>query len=60
MVNEFAEPSCPQWVKIAGFTNPNQQWFTSSWGVHTMRGGIILGDTTVLVSGLLLYVWKGF
>ena len=43
MGNELAEP-CPQWVEIAGFTNPSQQWCTSSLGFRTVRGGIVRGD----------------
>ena len=44
MGNELAEPSCPQWVDTAGFTNPSQQWCTCSWNFHTVRGGAVRGD----------------
>ena len=45
MVNELAEPSCPQWMETACFTNPSQQRCTRSWGFHTVQGGIVRGDT---------------
>ena len=44
MVNEPAEPSCPQRVETTGFTNPSQQWCTRHWGFHAVRGGIVRGD----------------
>ena len=44
MGNELAEPSCPQWVDTAGFTNTSQQWCTCSWNFHTVRGGAVRGD----------------
>ena len=45
MVNDPAEASCPQWVETAGFTNPTKQWCTRSWGFHTVRAGIVRGDS---------------
>ena len=40
-VNELAELLTPiDWVWSTGFTNPNQQWCTLSWGFHTVWGGI--------------------
>lgn len=38
MVNELAEPSCPQWVEAAGLTTPPQQWRTRS--LIAYRGGL--------------------
>ena len=40
LADELAEPSCPQWVETAGFTNPTQEWCAQSWGFHIVRGGI--------------------
>ena len=53
-VNELAERLTPIGCgQLASrFTNPNQQWYTLSWGFHTVWGGI---DPwiTVSVPGLL-------
>ena len=44
MVNEPAEPSCPQWVETAGFANPSQQWYTVlAVGVSTLYGAVSSG-----------------
>lgn len=43
MATELAELSFPQWMGTAGFTNPNQQWCTQTWGFHTVWGGIDSG-----------------
>ena len=47
MVNELAEPSCPQLVWTTGFTNPSQQRCTRSWGFHTVRAGVVSGHNHI-------------
>ena len=44
IVNELAEPSCPQWVATTGLTNASQQWGTRIWGFHTVPAGIVPVD----------------
>ena len=44
MLNEFAEPCCPNWVGTAGFTNPSQQLCTRSWGFHRVPADIFPAD----------------
>ena len=45
MVNEPAEPSCPQWVETAGFTNPASNGVPAV-GVSTPYGAVSSGRIT--------------
>ena len=38
--DELAELLTPIGCESAGFTSPNQQWSTLSWGFHTVWSGI--------------------
>ena len=61
MVNELAEPPCPQRVETAGLTNPSEQWCTHSWGFYTIRGGIVQEDNCFRPRFIgVIEIWKAF